>query len=555
VIFAAQATADSLGTAKVVADVAERSQKPVLAAWMGGEKVRAGVQWLNEADVATHATPEQAVRAFMHLVAYARNLESLYETPRDLPVRFGLDRHKLRRKLRPLLRAKTSAFLTEDQAKRLLKAYEIPFVDSASARSGREAVQIAEKIGYPVVLKILSPQILHKVDVGGVALDLGDAEQVQAAFDRMLETAREQQPAIEIAGVSVRKMIRVRDSVELILGAKKDPTFGAVVMVGSGGVTADVAQDRALGLPPLNERSARRMLESLRLWPILQGYRGQTPVHLDRLVEVMIRFACLITDYPEIREFEINPLLVTAEGVLALDAAVILEGGVVGPLRDPHPHLAVRPYPEEYIRRTRLKDGTAIALRAVRPEDEHRWHQFIASSSPESIRFRFRSLFKTSTHQMAVVHCFIDYEREIGLVAETAEEGGNLLIGVAHLFADMNHETAEFSVMVADSWQRLGLGGILLDYCLELARRRGFKAVVAETDPDNQPMLAVFRRRGFTVRIRREDNVVYLAKSIVSRKRPRHKTDWPLLDQRNHHGGELSSSAKTTSSAILTSEH
>jgi acetyltransferase len=540
VIFAAQAATDPAATAKVVADVAERSQKPVLAAWMGGEKVRAGVQRLNEAGVATHATPEQAVRAFMHLVAYARNLESLYETPRDLPLRFGLNRRKLRRKLRPLLRAKTSALLTEDQAKRLLKAYEIPFVDSASARSGREAAQIAEKIGYPVVLKILAPQILHKLDVGGVALDLGDAQQVRAAFDRMLETARERQPQIEIAGVSVQKMIRVRDSVELILGAKKDPTFGAVVMVGSGGVTADVARDRALGLPPLNERSTRRMLESLRLWPILQGYRGQPAVQLGRLVEVMIRFACLITDYPEIREFEINPLLVTTEGVIALDAAVILDDRAVGALRDPHPHLAVRPYPEEYIRRTRLKDGTAVTLRAVRPEDEHRWHRLIASSSPQSIRFRFRSLFKTSTHQMAVEHCFIDYEREIGLVAETAAEGGILLIGVAHLFADINHETAEFSVMVADSWQGLGLGGILLDYCLELARQRGFKSVVAETDPDNQPMLAVFRSRGFTARIRREDDVVYLAKFILGGKRPRHKTDWSLVDRRNHHGGELS---------------
>jgi acetyltransferase len=528
VIFAAQAATDPLATAKAVADVAERSHKPVLGAWMGGRTVRAGVRWLNDAGVATHATPEQAVRAFMHLVAYARNLESLYETPRNLPVRFRLNRHRLRQKLRPLLRAKTTPLLTEDQARGLLKAYEIPFVDGASAHSAREAVQIAGKIGYPVVLKILSPQILHKVEVGGVALD------------RMLAVTKGRRPAIEVKGVSVQKMIRARDGIELILGAKKDPTFGAVLMVGSGGVTADVAQDRALGLPPLDERSARRMLESLRTWPILQGYRGQPPVDLDRLVEVVIRFSCLIADYPEILEFEINPLLVTPADVIALDAAVTLDDRIVAPLRDPHPHLAVRPYPEESVRRARLKDGTLVTLRAVRPEDEHRWHRLIASSSPQSIRFRFRSMFKTSTHKMAVEQCFIDYEREIGLVAEMTENGEAPLLGVAHLFADMSHETAEFAVMVADAWQGRGLGGLLLDHCLELARRWGFKSVVAETDPNNRPMLALFRSRGFTAQVRREDDVVYLTKPIGRRRHPRNRRNRSFLGTSDDQEAEVS---------------
>ncbi|HSA80470.1 MAG TPA: bifunctional acetate--CoA ligase family protein/GNAT family N-acetyltransferase [Geminicoccaceae bacterium] len=533
VIFAVQGATDPLATAKAVADVAERSDKPVLAAWMGGEKIRTGVRRLNDAGVATHATPEQAVRAFMHLVAYARNLERLYETPRDLPVRFRLNRHKLRRRLRSLLRAKTSPVLTEDQARGLLKAYEIPFVEGASARSARKAVQIADRIGYPVALKILSPQILHKLDVGGVALDLADAGQVGAAFERMMETIGQRRSTIEIKGVSVQRMMRARDGIELILGAKKDPTFGAVLMVGSGGVTTDVAQDRALGLPPLDERATRAMLESLRAWPILQGYRGRPAVDVDRLVEVVMRFSLLITDYPEIREFEINPLLVTPRDVIALDAAVLLDRSVTAPLRDPHPHLAIRPYPEESVRRARLKDGTSVTLRAVRAEDEHRWHSLIASSSPESIRFRFRSMFKTSTHKMAVEHCFIDYDREIGLVAEMSEDAEIHLIGVAHLFADPNHDTAEFSVMVADAWQGRGLGGLLLDHCLELANRWGFRSVVAETDPDNRAMLAVFRSRGFAAQVRREHDVVYLTKSMARRRRFRRRKDRLLLDARD----------------------
>ncbi|HEX9768292.1 MAG TPA: GNAT family N-acetyltransferase [Kiloniellales bacterium] len=519
VIFAAQAGSDSLHIAKKVAGIAEHSNKPVLAAWMGGRTVRPGIQHLNEAGIATHSTPEQAVRAFMHLVSYARNLESLYQTPRELPVRFDLNRHKLRRKLRPLFRGKTSRFVSQEQAKSLLKAYGIPFVDGAIVGSREAAIHAAEQIGYPVVLKILAPQIVHKVDIGGVALDLADANAVAEAFGRISQCVREQGTQLDIQGIAVQKMIAARDGIELILGARKDPTFGPVLMVGSGGVATDVTRDRALGLPPLNERLTRRMLEALRLWPILQGYRGRPAIDLDRLIEVVIRFSCLISDYPEIREFEINPLIATPRGVVGVDAAAILEEATVEDARDPYAHLAIRPYPEEYVRHDRLKDGTPVILRFVRPEDEHQWHRLIAASSPESIRFRFRSLFKKSTHKMAVEQCFIDYEREIGLVAEVEADDSSSLIGVAHLLTDATRDSAEFAVIIADAWQRKGLGGLLLDYCLELAGRWGFKRIIAETHPENRPMLAVFDSRGFAANIRREDDVVYLEKRLSGRRK------------------------------------
>jgi acetyltransferase len=517
VIYATQSGGDSLSVARAVAEVAEGSNKPVLAAWMGGNDVRPGIRSLNEAGVATHSTPEQAVRAFMHLVSYARNLEDLYETPRDLPVRFEFNRRKLRRKLRPLLRGKRSDFLTERQAQAMLKAYQIPLVESSIARTSDEAVRAATGIGFPVALKISSLHVVHKVDVGGVALDVNDPEEAAAAFEALAANA--QRHSIAINGIGVQKMVKAHDSIELILGAKKDPTFGAVIMVGSGGVAAEIVQDRALALPPLNERHARRMLESLRLWPILQGYRGQPAVNLDRLIEVIMRFSCLITDYPEIREFEINPLLVTPQDVIALDAVGFVDTQVSAPLRDPHSHLAIRPYPEEYLHRARLKDGTQVTLRSVRPEDETSWHELIAASSEESIRFRFRSLFKKTTHRMAIEHCFIDYEREIGIVAEIRTDGATRLIGLAHLLSDVTRNAAEFAVIVGDAWQGKGLGGMLLDYCLELARRRGFRRVVAETDPENRPMLALFSSRGFILRVRPEDDVVYLEKPLDRRAR------------------------------------
>jgi acetyltransferase len=391
-------------------------------------------------------------------------------------------------------------------------------------------VHIAERIGFPVVLKILSRHIIHKVDIGGVILDVADAEQVRAAFGRLMANARQQ--SIEFDGIAIQKMIKVHDGVELILGAKKDPTFGMVLMVGSGGVAAEVVGDRALGLPPLNERHARRMLESLRLWPILQGYRNLPAANIDRLIETIIRFSLLISDYPEIREFEINPLLVTPRDVVALDAAALVDGETASPgPRTRYSQLAIRPYPDEYRHRARLKDGTPVTLRSVKPEDEDRWHAFIASASLGSIQHRFHSLFKAGTHELAIDQCFIDYEREIGIAAELESSDGTTFIGVAHLLSDVNRNTAEFAVMVADAWQSKGLGGILLDYCLELAHRWQFKQVVAETTPGNQPMLALFRSRGFDAEIYPEDDVVNLRKSLAPTKRTGQPADARILHQ------------------------
>ncbi|MCB1725673.1 MAG: bifunctional acetate--CoA ligase family protein/GNAT family N-acetyltransferase [Gammaproteobacteria bacterium] len=515
VIFAIQSGSDATATARVVAETAARSRVPVLAAWMGGEHVRAGVQILNEAGLPTHPTPEQAVRAFMHLVSYARNLGTLYETPRDIPVPFHLNRKNLRKHLQPLL-TKGEDYLTENQAKTFLRAYEIPVCETCVANDEDEAVAVAERIGYPVVLKVLSPNILHKLDVGGVELNLENADAVRAAYNTVMHECRTRCAHANIKGVSVQKMVTAEHSLELIIGAKKDPTFGAVIMVGMGGIATGVLQDRAVGLPPLNERLVRRMLESLRFWPMLNGYRGMPALHLDQLIETIIRFSLLIADYPEIKEFDINPLLVTVDGVVALDAAMVLDRHLDYDGRDPYPHLAIRPCPEEYIRHAQMHDGTPMTLRSVRAEDEPLWHSMIANSSPESIRFRFRSLFKRPTHRMAIEHCVIDYERQIAIVAETEARGIRELAGVAQLIADPNHETAEFAVLVPDPWQGRKIGGTLLDYCLELAAGWGINRVVAETDPENTRMLDAFSKRGFSAEIHVQDRVVILERPIES---------------------------------------
>jgi acetyltransferase len=514
VILTPQAMTDPTGTARAVGEVAERVNKPVLSAWMGGHTVNEGMQLLTDARVPTYNTPEKAVRAFMHLVSYARNQTILHETPRDIPMSFTLDRQRLRGVFDTILTEGTEV-LSENVSKAFLEAYEVPVTKPHLARSPEEAVRLARREGYPVVMKIHSPQITHKTDVGGVALNLASDEAVARTYDRMVATAREKRPEATIVGVTVQKMVTFPSSFELIIGAKKDPVFGAVIMIGMGGTAAEVFRDRALGLPPLSETLARRMLESLKSWPLLQGYRGKPGVNIDRLIEVIMRFSYLVADYPEIKELDANPLLVTQDNVIALDARVVVDRGMmVHPIR-PYAHLAIRPYPEEFVTERPLKDGTRVTLRPIKPEDEPMWHELLAGCSTESIWFRFSYLFKQTTHEMATRYCFIDYDREMGIVAEAEEEGQRKLLGVGRLVADMDHETAEYAILVVDRWQGRGLGGVLTDYCLEVAKRWGVKHVVAETAKSNARALATLRSRGFDTEDEREEDVVILRKQLV----------------------------------------
>ncbi|MBI1313094.1 GNAT family N-acetyltransferase [bacterium] len=496
VIVSPQAMTDPTDIAKALSEVVRKASKPVIAAWMGGATVREGIRCLNSAGVPTYSNPEQGVRAFMHLVEYGRNLDMLYETPRAIPVEFTLDRERSKDVFGELL-LEGHEIMSESMSKVLLDAYQIPVTRARAARSADEAVEVARRINGPVVLKILSPEITHKTDVGGVVLNLRTPEDVRAAFERITQSAAQARPDARIDGVNVQRMIDSDHGIELIIGAKKDATFGSVILVGTGGIAAECFNDRALGLPPLSERLARRMVESLRSWPLLRGYRGRPAVNLDRLIEVLMRFSYLVADYPEIREFDINPLLATPDDVIALDARAVIDQNLVGQSVRPYSHLAIRPYPEQYIREEHLSDGRPVTLRPIRPEDEPEWHELLAACSPESIHSRFRHSIGKTTHSMATRFCFIDYDREMAIVAEVGEGDDRKIAGVGRLVADVNHDTAEYAVLVGDPWQGQGLGGLLTHDCLEIARTWGIREVFGETDWDNKRMLATFRGSGF----------------------------------------------------------
>lgn len=521
VLLTPQAMTDAAASAEAVIEAARRRTKPVLAAWMGGAGVRDGVARLHAAGVPTYQTAERAVRAFMSLVEFARNREVLFETPREVPVRFPLDAAGLRRQFDDIV-SRNGSLLTEDDAKRLLAAYGIPVSIPTPAATADEAVATAAELGFPVVLKIHSPQITHKTDVGGVVLNLTTAGEVRSAFAKITDQAREVRPDAEIQGVTVQRMITAVHGVELILGSKCDPVFGPVIMVGWGGIAAELFQDRALELPPLDERLARRMLESLRSWPLLSGYRGRPVVDVDRLIETLMRFSYLVAHLPEIAEIDINPLLVAPQEVIALDARVVLHQEPDRQPARPFSHLAIRPYPEQWIRQTKLEDGTEVLLRPIRPEDEPAWQAMLTRCSPETIRQRFRCLFKV-THAMASRYCFIDYDREIAIVAERRagehghgeQSGGEReMLGVGRLIADADHTSAEFAILVVDAWQKHGLGAILTDYCLAIAQEWRVRCITAETSPDNLRMLTMFQRRGFTLDRSVAPDVVVVTKEM-----------------------------------------
>jgi acetyltransferase len=412
------------------------------------------------------------------------------------------------------MRANAGTLLSECQSKELLESYDIPVTRPGVARTADEAVQIARDVGFPVVLKILSPQISHKTDVQGVAVNLTTEGGVRSHFERIIASARQHRPDAQIDGVTVQEMVVAPFGFEMILGTKKDRVFGTIILAGMGGTATVVINDRALGLPPLNERLARRMLESLKSWPLLLGYRGKPRADIDSLIEVMMRLSYLAADYPEIKEMDINPLLVTPNRVVALDARIQVDDHTETMSSRPYSHLAIRPYPDEYVNSTSLKDGTAVVFRPIRPEDEPGWQNLLTECSDDSIRMRFRALLRRTSHEIATRYCFVDYDRDMSIVAEVRNNGSSRLIGVGNLFSDLNRRSAEFAILVADQWQGRGLGDSLTDYCIDIAKTWGLHCVRAETTFRNTRMISLFAKHGFAVRRDLEEGVVFVDKVL-----------------------------------------
>ncbi|MEM2916813.1 MAG: GNAT family N-acetyltransferase [Candidatus Bathyarchaeia archaeon] len=500
IIYTAQAVEDPAEVAKGIVDLLKNKgyrDKTILTSFMGHEDVETANRILNQNNIPTYFTPEQAVKTYMYMYHYKRNLELLYETPEELPIDVVPPK-------RPLMVIMENAFkenreiLTEYEAKEFLQYYNIPTVKTFVAKTPEEAVFYASQIGYPVVLKILSPQIVHKSDAGGVVLDITCDTEVKEAFNRILQKAKEHKPNAEILGVTVQPMIK-RQGYEIILGAKIDPIFGPVLLFGMGGVGVEFFKDFAIGLPPLNQTLARRIMEETRVYQLLKGYRNVPPANIKLLEEIMVRFSQMLVDFPQLKEVDINPLFINEKEAFALDARIVLDKTRMFAKFEPHEHLVISPYPKKYETLWKMRDGRTVLLRPIKPEDEPLWLEMFQNFSEESIRYRFFQIIKDTPHEVRVRYCNIDYDREIAIVAELNEEGTRKILGVVRLIIDPDKKTGEIAFIVADPWQGLGLGTKMVDYMIEICKDKKLEAIYGVMLPDNKRAIELMKKMGFTL--------------------------------------------------------
>jgi len=509
VIYTPQGGAEPVMAAEAILKYA-KSSKPILTTWMGNGEVAKARQLFYKSKIPTYEFPEDAVRTYLYMYQYARNLESLYETPEELSLDMGPSKNYLKTLIRKAARRKRT-ILTEEDSKKFLTTYEISSTTSHLAKNVNEAIALASRSGYPVVMKISSPDISHKSDVGGVILNISSADELRTAFSKMMENVGRCQPDAKINGVSVQKMI-TGYNYELIVGSKKDPIFGPVIMFGLGGIEAEFFKDIAVGLPPLNQVLARRLLEQTRIYKLLsQGFRSRPPINLRVLEETLVKFSNLIIDFPEISEIDINPLVITANAAIALDARVILDEESLQKEVLEYAHLIISPYPTRYIQPWRCKDGKSVLLRPIRPEDELLERELIAGLSEESMRFRFFYILKDITHDMLTRFCNIDYEREMAIIAEYTSNGKRRNVGVGRLVIQPDGERGEFAVLVSDDFQNRGLGLKLVDMLIGIAQEKGLKSIYGIVLPDNAKMIGLARKLGFILeRVSPEESKITL---------------------------------------------
>ncbi|HSM38995.1 MAG TPA: bifunctional acetate--CoA ligase family protein/GNAT family N-acetyltransferase [Candidatus Limnocylindrales bacterium] len=513
VILTPQAMTEPTRTAEELRAFARLRRGPVLASWMGGPLVEPGTQLLQGAGIPDFAYPDVAVRMFNYLWRYAANLEHLYETP-ALPE--GADRAQNRQVAEGVMAAAADegrSLLTEGESKAVLAAYGIPVAETRVAATPDEAVTAAAEIGYPVVVKLNSRTITHKTDVGGVRLNLTDGAAVAEAYRSIEDAVTEREGAAAFEGVTVQPMINYT-GYELIIGSSVDPQFGPVLLFGMGGTLVEVVRDRALALPPLTTTLARRLIEQTQVSRALAGVRGRRAVDLPALEQLLVRFSQLVAELPRIAEIEINPLLASPERLIALDARVVLQpaSAADGDL----PRTAIRPYPRQYVGEWTADDGSTLTIRPIRPEDEPLMVRFHGTLSEETVYARYFGYLKLSqrtAHERLTRICFIDYDREMALVAEAPDPGSGepSIVAVGRLSKAHGRNEAEFAILVADRWQGQGLGGELLRRLVEVGRAESLDVIYAEMLGSNTGMRRASEAAGFTVRPLEEDRSILRA--------------------------------------------
>jgi len=508
VMHAPTAISSSDETARAVIDTVRnykgKPRKQILTNWLGEDGARMGRSLFSQAAIPSYRTPEGAVRAFIHLLRYRRNQELLMETPPSMPTSFTGPTSIARQIIEKALAAGNSG-LSEPEAKAVLAAYGIPTVSTEVAATPEQAASIASLLGFPVALKIFSPDISHKSDVGGVVLNLPDAETVLASAQAMLARVRQMRPEADIQGFTIQKMVSQAAAHELMIGMTTDPVFGPVLLFGQGGTAVELIDDTAVTLPPLNMRLARELISRTRVHKLLNGYRDQPAADLDSICVVLMKVEQMVIDLPEVVALDINPLIAWPQGVLAVDARIQVESHAGAGID----RLAIRPYPRELEEVVVTRSGRKVLLRPIRPEDEAEHQVFTDKLTPEDIYFRFfRSIGKMSHSEMAKL-TQIDYHREMALIAEGRTDNGTPeTLGVVRGLTDPDNSQAEFSVIVRSDQQGQGLGRLLMKKMIDYCRSRGTQEMVGDILLHNTKMLKLAKTLGFEQMLCYEDRLV-----------------------------------------------
>lgn len=486
VVLSPQDMTDPTATAEALVPFANFKHKPLLASWMGGASVEEGIRILNQVGIPTFKYPDDAASTFAAMWRYSRTLQELYETPKE-PMAVSSSIKREEAKL--VLQRNEKTLLDEFESKQLISAYGIPTVETVIAKTEEEAVAAAQKIGFPAVLKLYSKTITHKTEVGGVKLNLKDEKGVASAFQEIKKNV----PLEHFQGVTVQKMVRL-EGYELIIGSTVDPQFGPTLLFGSGGQLVEVYKDSALGFPPLNQTLARFLMEKTKIYEALKGVRGRPAVDLDALEKILVAFSQMIVDNPRIKECDINPILASPEGCIALDARVLLFEP-----QETLPTLAIRPYPAQYVKEVLLKNNAAVVIRPIMPEDEPLLVTFHKELSEDSVRqrfFEFVSLDKRVAHERLLRICFNDFDREIALVAEVNQKA---IIGAVRLSRISGTSEAQMTMIILDAYHRLGLGTLLLQEALSIAEKEKIHTVFAHILDENAGMIKICEKAGFRV--------------------------------------------------------
>lgn len=516
VILTPQAMTDPTQTAECLKPLAHNPAKPILASWMGGSGVAAGDAILSRAGIPTYPFPDTATQVFTDMWRFSDNLRALYETPSLAEAQHPVETTAASNLLAAAL-AEGRTLLTEFESKQLLDDYGIPTVPTRVASTPDEAARIAHEMGYPIVLKLHSRTITHKTDVGGVILGIADEPALRRAFEAIRDNVRAKADEAAFDGVTVQPMVSL-DGYEIIIGSSLDPQFGPVLLFGSGGQLVEVFKDRALALPPLNSTLARRMMDRTRIYTALKGVRGRKPVDLAALEQLLVRFSRLVLEQPRIREIDINPLLASPERLIALDARVVLHPSETPDSALPRP--AIRPYPTQYVGDWTAQDGTPLTIRPIRPEDEPlliRFHETLSESSVYLRYFHAMKLSQRVAHERLTRICFIDYDREMALVAERRDpvSGQPEIVAVGRLSKLRNSPSGEFALLVSDAYQRRGLGTELLRRLIEIGRAEGLEVIESDMLTQNVGMQRACKKLGFQISPHSDGGVLHAALNLV----------------------------------------